>query len=746
VHRNSRFLARRLFGSCILAGAVGLFALACGEDAPTDTKTSPEIKPQFSQSVPFNNAGECMNDDLERFGQTGLNCTANDIRIATAIVTKVDGQAYSPGDVVSCSGGGTVDLTITGILLATSNSERGDVGIWVATDNGDAKTGDCNHYNIPTSPLPTGSVNSDADQCGGMQAPSKQTPATTAIDLGIFTVQCSDVQDGFVHIGACLSWTVPGLDNVCPDNADGILPAGTADDFRAATLPGNAAKCNCEGFDVPLVLVGSITIAKDAIPDDAQDFSFDATGTDVSDFDLDDDNDATLNANTTFSNLTPGVRSFVEGAVSGWQLTDITCSGATQSVVTKSVANRSLSIDLKNGESVSCTFTNTKLGSIKVIKDAVPNDAEDFAFSTTGNDLSAFNLDDDADGTLDNFKLFSNLLPGTRTVTEGAESQFDLTALVCTGVASKTTSLADRKATINLAAGEDAICTFTNTKRATVQAHKTVSSGTLAAGQFQFQIRSGATATEEGTTIASGTNDVNGLVTFACVAGNPPCVNVSGVANIVPGNYQFCEVNQLAAWSNNMNGFVPNSDDPFVDNSVECLNITLAAGGSGDPTGIPNPIINTPPPGGDQRTIGYWKTHSCEAPGKQANALGPLLPQTIGDLVMPATAPGCETAVDILNKRQVTGSEPKKASDAAYGLAAQLLAAKLNIAATAGDCGGGIQTYITQAQNLLANDPVNFLGVGDYLGSKVKGALLTLRNTANSLAGTLDKYNNGICP
>jgi hypothetical protein len=38
------------------------------------------------------------------------------------------------------------------------------------------------------------------------------------------------------------------------------------------------------------------------------------------------------------------------------------------------------------------------------------------------------------------------------------------------------------------------------------------------------------------------------------------------------------------------------------------------------------------------------------------------------------------------------------------------------------------------------------LGTTSYLDSKVKGALLTLRNTANSLAGTLDKYNNGICP
>ena len=43
---------------------------------------------------------------------------------------------------------------------------------------------------------------------------------------------------------------------------------------------------------------------------------------------------------------------------------------------------------------------------------------------------------------------------------------------------------------------------------------------------------------------------------------------------------------------------------------------------------------------------------------------------------------------------------------------------------------------------MLAND-VNFTGSGDYLGPKVKGALLTLRNQALSLATTLDQYNNG---
>ena len=56
--------------------------------------------------------------------------------------------------------------------------------------------------------------------------------------------------------------------------------------------------------------------------------------------------------------------------------------------------------------------------SLTIIKDAVPNDAQDFHFTTTGAGLSAFDLDDDADGTLPNTKIFTDLAPGTYSVAE----------------------------------------------------------------------------------------------------------------------------------------------------------------------------------------------------------------------------------------------------------------------------------------------------------------------------------------
>ena len=53
-------------------------------------------------------------------------------------------------------------------------------------------------------------------------------------------------------------------------------------------------------------------------------------------------------------------------------------------------STRIATINLVAGANVTCTYTNTKLGSITIAKDAVPDSAVDFAFTTTGTGLSPF--------------------------------------------------------------------------------------------------------------------------------------------------------------------------------------------------------------------------------------------------------------------------------------------------------------------------------------------------------------------
>jgi hypothetical protein len=114
-----------------------------------------------------------------------------------------------------------------------------------------------------------------------------------------------------------------------------------------------------------VIFPGSITIIKNAIPDDAQDFSFTTTGgLSPSTFSLDDDANATLSNTQAYSNiLTFTTYTFTEGAVANWTLsfgtpvcTVTSPNGGTQS---GNATTRTLTIGLKEGENVTCTFTNT---------------------------------------------------------------------------------------------------------------------------------------------------------------------------------------------------------------------------------------------------------------------------------------------------------------------------------------------------------------------------------------------------
>ena len=60
------------------------------------------------------------------------------------------------------------------------------------------------------------------------------------------------------------------------------------------------------------------------------------------------------------------------------------------------VGTRTATFKLDPGETVTCVFINAQRGTITIIKDAQPNDAQDFHYDFTGLEGPvAFNLDDD---------------------------------------------------------------------------------------------------------------------------------------------------------------------------------------------------------------------------------------------------------------------------------------------------------------------------------------------------------------
>jgi uncharacterized cupredoxin-like copper-binding protein/plastocyanin len=249
---------------------------------------------------------------------------------------------------------------------------------------------------------------------------------------------------------------------------------------------------------------GHIIVDKVTLPSgDPASFAFTTTGTGYTGFNL---TDAAAPNN---QELVPGTYSVTETALAGWDLTGLSCTDPSGAPV---VAGNKATINLAAGETVDCTFTNTKRGKITIVKDAVPNDAQDFAFTTTGTGLSSFNLDDDSNITLSNSRTFTNLVSGAYSVTEGAVAGWDLTGLTCND-ANGTTNLGTRTTSIALDPGEEVTCTFTNTKRGTIIVEKQTNPN-AAPGLFTF------------TGTAAGTIADNGTIT---------------VANLVPGTYTSTE-------------------------------------------------------------------------------------------------------------------------------------------------------------------------------------------------------------
>ena len=109
---------------------------------------------------------------------------------------------------------------------------------------------------------------------------------------------------------------------------------------------------------------------------------------------LDDDGTENNPENSSITlNVGLGIFDVTEILPSGWNLTDITIVDPTgDSSYSLTYANATLNVTA--GEWVNVTFTNTKIGKITVIKDAIPNDPQDFVFdgNVTG---SQFTLDDD---------------------------------------------------------------------------------------------------------------------------------------------------------------------------------------------------------------------------------------------------------------------------------------------------------------------------------------------------------------
>jgi hypothetical protein len=270
-----------------------------------------------------------------------------------------------------------------------------------------------------------------------------------------------------------------------------------------------------------------------------------------------------------------------------------------------------------------------------------------------------------------------------------------------------------------------------------------------------FQLRTGASITQNGNTLESKST----------LVGGQPVGMLNFTTLLAPGqHYQLCEI-VMPGWLTSLGTFVPNSfmppdgvaPNPSVDNSILCVDF-IAQADTTDPGNIYT-VDNTPPPGGRGLTIGFWKNWaSCKSSN---GGQKPILDETLAKaetngIVMSATsgtypifgptfylvlhgsttnkyvAPDCLKAVRLLEKSTIDGKK-KMASDPAFNLSAQLLAAELNYVA-----GAGKKPAVTSA----IQQAVLLLGKYKFDGNTHTAISSADATTMNNLAKLLDDYNN----
>ena len=221
----------------------------------------------------------------------GLNCTANDVRLAEAtnIVITDDGCAF-PGD--------TVTFTADFEVLLTAQA-RHDIGIWFAEDgdpNGDgAITGTCTaatpayapdppwlDLDGTSDPLPGDNKPSGIqDTCGDIDA--DHNPLFPSISL---TVACIDTDgDGKLNLPNCTSWRQGGANDLCES------PEGA--------FPGSPSKCRCDiGFNIDIEVPPAVLkVVKTATPTSVNEPGEPVTfAVSVTNTGIDPDNSVTLNS------------------------------------------------------------------------------------------------------------------------------------------------------------------------------------------------------------------------------------------------------------------------------------------------------------------------------------------------------------------------------------------------------------------------------------------------------------------
>jgi len=170
--------------------------------------------------------------------------------------------------------------------------------------------------------------------------------------------------------------------------------------------------------------------------------------------------DISVSGNTIQASVAPGQYVSTETPLAGWDLNSVACDNANS---TGNLSNHNVTFNVTAGQTVTCTFINTKRGSITIVKNTTGGD-DTFNYTSNFGVSSLTTSGGTASQTVD------NLIPGDPYhISESALAGWDASGASCDhGTISAITVLA----------GQTTTCTFSNTKRATIIVKKVMVGGT----------------------------------------------------------------------------------------------------------------------------------------------------------------------------------------------------------------------------------------------------------------------------
>lgn len=241
----------------------------------------------------------------------------------------------------------------------------------------------------------------------------------------------------------------------------------TSVDPSDITLTSGQSVSNVDFGNMPL---GSITITKVDSQNSGTDFSFtfQKMGAQSSSFVLDDDNDgdSTYDDSIVFSNLTPTFYDITETQVSDWTSEIVQCeSNMDLSIPQNTFWYGTMSVALRPGEHMSCTFTNTRdTGTITLNKVwSGPGKQVLLAIGTTPNGDQIASIKTGENGTEPLSTDTKTVNTGTYYVSESGDLTDFTTMLECTD--NKTPVRPGINNSLTVAKDHTVVCTFTNTRK-----------------------------------------------------------------------------------------------------------------------------------------------------------------------------------------------------------------------------------------------------------------------------------------